>query len=333
MSKNLTSPLKDHRTKVKGPGIDESLLRPAHQWSASAVLSFTHPEIAAQWHRSKNGERTPDEFTYGSNEQVWWECPVAPDHVWKGPIKARTKRGMGCPFCIGRRASVTNNLEVHFPDIARELHPTKNGAITAKDIVSFTSKKVWWQCKTNPDHVWFACVSNRTHNGTGCPYCSGTAVSELNCLTVHFPELAKFWHPTKNGKLKPSDVSFKSQKIFWWRCPQSAEHVWQKNVASMTANINNRTHGCPFCSGRRLCRTNTLAYCHPNLAKEFHPSLNGDLTAATVYATRDKPLWWQCLRDKEHVWRASAYNRVKHGYGCPFCANRSWLVKQTPNSA
>lgn len=31
-------------------------------------------------------------------------------------------------------------------------------------------------------------------------------------LAVRFPDIAKQWHPTKNGKLNPEQVSFGSQK-------------------------------------------------------------------------------------------------------------------------
>ncbi|RJR47700.1 MAG: hypothetical protein C4576_09190 [Desulfobacteraceae bacterium] len=37
------------------------------------------------------------------------------------------------------------------------------------------------------------------------------------------PHLAKEWHPTKNGKLKPQDISPMSERMIWWIC--KAGHV------------------------------------------------------------------------------------------------------------
>lgn len=325
---NLPRAVKSKRTKIRGPGIDESLLRPGHRWSASAAFSVTHPELASQWHKTKNGERTPDEYTYGSNELVWWNCPAGKDHIFKTSIKGRTKRGNGCPFCAGHKASVTNSLASLFPKVAKEFHSSKNGELQAKDIVAFSQKKYWWQCPVNVNHAWEACVANRTGNGTGCPFCAGTVVSDQNSLTVLYPEIRLYWHPTKNKNLSPDDVSFKSQKKVWWSCPKNRkEHVWQKDIASITANFDSRTHGCPFCSGKKLCKSNTLAHCRPDLAEQFHPTLNKDVTPDSIFVTTEKQIWWQCSVDAEHVWLANPYRRVNRGDGCPYCAKRSWLVK------
>ena len=45
-----------------------------------------------------------------------------------------------------------------------------------------------------------------------------------------FPEIAKQWHPTKNGDLKPSDVTVGSGKSVYWICPNNPEHVWPTRV-------------------------------------------------------------------------------------------------------
>ena len=35
-------------------------------------------------------------------------------------------------------------------------------------------------------------------------------------LSNAYPEIAKEWHPTKNGDLQPEDVAPKSGKKVWW---------------------------------------------------------------------------------------------------------------------
>ena len=37
-------------------------------------------------------------------------------------------------------------------------------------------------------------------------------------LQEEFPNIAKEWHPTKNGKLTPLDVSQGQAIKVWWRC-------------------------------------------------------------------------------------------------------------------
>ena len=65
--------------------------------------------------------------------------------------------------------------------------------------------------------------------------------SEYN-LKVKFPRVAKQWHPTKNGDLKPEDVNRKTGKRVWWVCEKG--HEWPARVVDRT-----RGGGCPRCAG------------------------------------------------------------------------------------
>jgi hypothetical protein len=57
-----------------------------------------------------------------------------------------------------------------------------------------------------------------------------------------YPDLAKEWHPTENGKQSPKDFRPGSNKKVWWQCAKNPEHEWR-------ASINDRTSGtgCPNC--------------------------------------------------------------------------------------
>ena len=88
-------------------------------------------------------------------------------------------------------------------------------------------------------------------------------IEKENSLADRFPELAKEWHPTKNGDLTPYDITSGSGKRVWWRC--SKGHEWQAVVYSR----HNGT-GCPICSNKTVqAGFNDLATCNPILAKEW----------------------------------------------------------------
>jgi hypothetical protein len=63
-------------------------------------LETTHPELALDWHPTKNELLKPDEITYGSGKKVWWVCKNG--HEWEASVCNRTK-GEGCPICSSRR--------------------------------------------------------------------------------------------------------------------------------------------------------------------------------------------------------------------------------------
>lgn len=69
-------------------------------------FATVHPDIAKQWHPTKNEGLSPSEFLPGSNTYVWWVCPDC-KHEWRTSFKHRSQ-GTGCPRC--QREKQTENL-------------------------------------------------------------------------------------------------------------------------------------------------------------------------------------------------------------------------------
>lgn len=165
---------------------------------------------------------------------------------------------------MGRPGKIS--LASAHPRIAAELHQNLNGDLTPALVSAGSSKRVWWRCRKDGDHVWATTVSNRTHLGNGCPMCSGRVATAATSLWTLRPEVARDWHPTRNKPLRPHDVRPSSHKNVWWKCAVSAAHEWQATVTSRS-----RGSGCPRCRGRYA---GTLASEHPNIAAEWHPTRN-----------------------------------------------------------
>jgi len=126
------------------------------------------PDIAKEWHPTKNGGTTPKEVTRKSNQKVWWlgKCR----HEYQALISSRAN-GSGCPVCCGKTVlKGFNDLATTFPDVAKEWHQTKNDNLTPEDVTCGANKKVWWLDKCG--HEYEAMILNRTYGGTGCPACS-----------------------------------------------------------------------------------------------------------------------------------------------------------------
>jgi hypothetical protein len=60
----------------------------------------------------------------------------------------------------------------------------------------------------------------------------------------------------------------------------------------------------------------SLAERDPDIAAQWHPTLNGALAASDVTGNSGMTVWWLC--DKGHAWQAMINNRVK-ARGCPQC--------------
>lgn len=214
-----------------------------------------------------------------------------------------------------KKATKKNCFASKIPDLINEWHPTKNGKLTPWNVTYGSKIVIWWICLAK--HSWAATPNNR-YRGTKCPYCSGLFVIDTNRLSILNPELAKEWHPTKNGKLVPHDVSIGSHQKPWWICPK--KHEWQ-------ATINMRhgqDTGCPYCSGQKFCKDNSLFKLNPKLSLEWDYIKNKNLTPHDIGINSAKKVWWKCPIDSQS-WLSTTANRI-HGNGCPYCANKKVYI-------
>lgn len=104
-------------------------------------------------------------------------------------------------------------------------------------------KNLKWKCLKEGCGEVFKTTWQNIYIPTGCPFCAGKRVGKSNCLATKKPELAKEWHPTKNGDLTPSDVTCGTSKRVWWLCNKG--HEWNVGVGS---RVNT---GCPKCKRSR----------------------------------------------------------------------------------
>ena len=74
----------------------------------------------------------------------------------------------------------------------------------------------------------------------------------------------------------------------------------------------------------RAIIANNLASKYPDIAKEWHPNYNGDLTPDKVAPHSNKKVWWICQYG--HAYETTPDNRVSRGAGCPYCSGKKVLA-------
>ena len=174
------------------------------------------PEIAAQWHPTKNGGLCACDVTPHSGRKVWWICEQG--HEWSAAVAHRVK-GSGCPVCANQVVIAgENDLATSHPHLAAQWDYEKNAPLTPQQLTYGSRKVVWWRCEKG--HAWQAQVKDRAKaKGTGCPVCDGKkVVPGENDFASAFPDIAAEWHPTKNGELRACVVARYSGRKVWWRC-------------------------------------------------------------------------------------------------------------------
>lgn len=337
-------------------------------------LQKEYPDIAKQWHPTKNGIISPDSVSPKSKEKYWWLGPCG--HEWKTEVYVRTTNH-GCPYCAGKKVLPGfNDLASANPALANEWHPTKNGDLKPTMVAPSSNKKVWWLGKCG--HEWLSTIDRRKR-GDGCPICAKE-------MQTSFPEQALYYyikeyfedainsdHATIGVEL---DIYIPSKKIAIeydgvnWHTNSSLEK--EKNKLCQVNNIqlirireeglkiyddcicitrHDRADKTSLCSvilqlfkfldssitpdvdiDRDRIRilenyiTNekaeSLSALYPQIAKEWHPTKNGNISPAMVAPNSNKKVWW--LGKCGHEWQARVADRIV-GNGCPVCSGKQVL--------
>lgn len=210
-------------------------------------LVTLRPDLMEEWDYDKNIGIDPYSLMPNSNKRVFWKCTKC-GYEYKAFISNRNK-GNGCKRCAGQvLIKGINDLETLYPDIAKQWDYSQN-ELKPCDVFPASNKKYSWVCSLG--HTWRATPNSRIY-GRGCPFCSGNKVLVgFNDLQTTHPEIAKLWHPTKNGHLLPTQVFKGHRDKVWLICP-----VCKKDYDTRIPNVIKGFGKCPYCSkhkGRGQC--------------------------------------------------------------------------------
>jgi hypothetical protein len=148
-------------------------------------ISYTHPDIAKQWHPTKNDNLKPTQVSQGSNKKVWWlcdkKCPQGCLHEWLATINHRTSGNRGCPICSRKKVCIHNSIYTTHPELMTQWHPSKNN-IDPKNISYGSDIQIWWKCLNNNSHEWQSRISSRTITSYSCPQCKYKTEENLQII-------------------------------------------------------------------------------------------------------------------------------------------------------
>ena len=347
-------------------------------------LQTTHPQIAAEWHPTKNAPLTPTQVTYGSGKEVWWLCSKC-KYEWSTKVEARTINHTGCPACANLVVwKGHNDLQTTHPQIAVEWHPTRNDHLTPAEVVAGSKRKVWWLCPIG--HSYKAAICWRTR-GTKCPQCDSgkhtsfaeqaiffyvkklypDAISQYHAdflgkleLDIYIPSIryaieydGKPWH-NKKGALERDQKKYQLCNKMGIKLVRIQEQMSPlgSDVAdwSLSTEKIHRYDRLEFIisqllrkldfSGKYFLRKfginiirdqfeiqkyklsireeNSLEKLYPDIAKEWNYARNGDLTPRMFVPGSHQKVWWTCCICG-YEYYMSIYHRTQRKQGCKKC--------------
>ena len=339
-------------------------------------LKTKYPEIAAEWHPTKNGTLTPDAVLCGSAKKVWWlgKC----GHEYTQAIVYKTKGG-GCPYCSHKKLLTGyNDFATEHPELVGEWDYEKNTK-KPNEVMSRSHIKVWWKCPFG--HSYQAQMDSRCGSShTGCSVCNKenhTSFAEqalyyyikkafpdaVNSdrttlgieLDIYIPSLkiaieydGLNWHKNNRYELK-KNKKCKDEGILLIRIREESLELYddcycivRHNIRTESSlsdvirdvlhDIDNSKHvdvdvsrdSAKIYSSYVVSRkSQNLSNLFPNIAKEWHPEKNGNVTAEMVSPMSNKKVWW--LGECGHEWLMPIDVRTHQNCGCPICSGKRTL--------
>ncbi len=168
----------------RGVGIEKARLSKLRRGTS---FSDARSDLIHEWNHAKNLPLTPESVSQKSHMLIWWRCIVG--HEWQSTPQRRS-RGDGCPTCSragqGQRTRAWKlkkggkSFAESYPEILVEWDYARNKLLPT-ELSPKSNVRAAWNCKLG--HRWEATVCNRTHNGSGCPFC-GSQSSKLEIFLL-----------------------------------------------------------------------------------------------------------------------------------------------------
>jgi formylmethanofuran dehydrogenase subunit E len=275
----------------------------------------------------------PALIAIGTEHEYNWYCPNCGE-----PFKRRVsqmKNGSGlCKGCAHKQATakheammLANSKSIaEIPELIADWDYTQN-TIDPANLSYGSSKLAKWICrechKTYPRKI-----VNQYHSTHLCKECAAKQGNEnhrknmaiYNESVADRSNLIALWDWEKNTR-DPHDLSAKSGIEVFWKCPD-CQTTWKDKPCnrydllphcmrcSMRIHNNRRNE-------RAIAEGGTWGANHPRLAKQWHPTLNGDITPFDITPNCCTPYYFLC--DYGHTYKVAPRERSERRAGCPFC--------------
>lgn len=276
-------------------------------------LAEKDPEIAAQWHPTRNGALRASDVTANSGQTVWWLCDRR--HQWQAMINNRRK-ARGCPKCTLWGTSVEEIrlrhelLAAGVPvDPDHGVIHEASGRVLQCDMVC-SAWNVVIEFDGNRFHKLPESVDKdgrKTQLLTEQGWIVIRVREDLPAIGEHDVVVALNSSEVMRAKAVLAKLRSLGFDIPEYGKYFATDQPWGSIDAS------------DYIKRRRIDKS--LATLHPDLAAQWDSKRNGALTPDDVTAGSGARPWWICPTCG-HSWAAYVYSRAGGGHGCPECGRR-----------
>lgn len=311
---------KGHEVRVSPDRLDQNE-EPCEICRHPSIIE-THPHLVDWWDYERNGKLKPENFSKGSDEKVYWKCPVGHSPLSEIYVQANSKR-LRCGVCTGYQVVAgVNDLKSQLPAAALLWAEDLNN-LKATGVYFASQKKHWWRCSNGHSYSSrpFEVGKSLRNDKEGCPYCHNRETWKgWNDLATVAPSLVDEY--LRGGNAVPPDaICAFTSKVVRWQC-ENGHKVRRRSVG---ARVRRRSR-CSVCVGIVIeSGANDALSANPGLRDVWSFAENGPIEVLEQTArSSNKSYRWKCS-DNPHTFSASVATAVR-GVSCGVCANRELLT-------
>lgn len=275
--------------------------------SNETCLAKKNPELAEQWHPTKNGKLTPYDVMPNSNLKVWWIC--AKGHEFQSTVGNKKRHGLfSCPICH-------SELKTSFPEQAIYFYVTKLYPESVNRYLDngYELDVFIPNIRTGIEYDGMMYHTNNTEQKEKK---KDTYFKNLGIRVIHVKE-----YKDEAKKAKKADVVWIKVDSSYSNLNETIYRILLLISDRMDVDVNiNRDSNEIYSKYLSNERNTSIEKIFPELLNEWDYSKNGQLNPEYVSFKSHKKIWWRC--SKGHSYQNSPYKRTERNQGCPYCSGR-----------
>ena len=198
----------------------------------------------------------------------------------------------------------------------------KNG-IAPSDVSAQSNKRYWFKCHRNLHESTSAILCNitkylyKSDDYALCKQCNSIGQYIIDTEGLEYLNLV--WS-NKNVESPFEIAKGSSRKRIWLKCLNNDTHPdYDLIVGNYT-----KSHSCPYCSGRRVCESNSLGYIYPQSFLVWS-NLNNDTPNDYTHGSGQE-VWWKCENGLHNDYKRQICDTVISKFRCPICGRENQKI-------
>ncbi|MGP4077617.1 zinc-ribbon domain-containing protein [Halobacillus sp. K22] len=302
-----------------------------HEWSASAAtrnkghgcpycagiyptkennLLLKAPDLAKEWHPTKNRDLIPANVSPFSMKEIWWKCERG--HEWKASASNRYQ-GRGCAQCSAE-------LRSSFPEQAIIFYLSEFFKVESRSIHNGWEIDVFLpEYNLGIEYDGIAYHNKQHHKDRENK--KNKAFQDIGLDLIRIKESYNTQDVSGQTIFFIVDYSYKYLPKALKQLFQLVEFKTKKNI---DVKVDIEKDRIDILSQYVLIeKKNSFAEKFPNLIYLWNEKRNLNLRPDSVLSMSNRKIWWVC--EKGHEWEETVINVAK-GNRCPYCSNHKVLT-------